>query len=50
VPPAVAGGLAELENLCRATVTALNLNHPLIVESRRRWVAVGWHPPSEDLV
>lgn len=33
----------------RATVAALNLNHPLIVEARRRWVAVGWHPPSEDV-
>jgi hypothetical protein len=33
----------------RATILALNLNHPLIVEARRRWVAVGWHPPAEDL-
>jgi len=33
----------------RATVAALNLNHPLIVEACRRWVAVGWHPPSEDI-
>ena len=33
----------------RATAVALNMNHPLIVEARRRWVAVGWHPPPEDL-
>jgi hypothetical protein len=33
----------------RATVEALNMNHLLIVEARRRWVAVGWHPPVEDL-
>jgi len=33
----------------RATVAALYMNHPLIVEARRRWVAVGWHPPSEDV-
>jgi hypothetical protein len=33
----------------RATVVALNLNHPLIVEARRRWVRVGWHPPQDDV-
>ena len=33
----------------RATERALNMNHPLIVEARRRWVAVGWHPAAEDL-
>jgi hypothetical protein len=33
----------------RAVVEALNMNHTLIVEARRRWVAVGWHPPDEDL-
>lgn len=33
----------------RATVVALNLNHPDIVEARRRWTRVGWHPPQEDL-
>jgi hypothetical protein len=32
----------------RATAIALNLNHPLIVEARRLWSAVGWHPPKED--
>lgn len=31
----------------RATVTALQLNRPLLVNARRRWVMVGWHPPQE---
>lgn len=31
----------------RATVAALQLNHDLIVEARRQWVKVGWHPPLE---
>jgi len=30
----------------RATVLALQLNTPLRREARRRWVAVGWHPPA----
>ena len=29
----------------RATVTALRTNNSVIVATRRRWVAVGWHPP-----
>jgi len=29
----------------RATVLALNMNNELIVDARRRWVSVGWHPP-----
>ncbi|MCP4360816.1 MAG: HNH endonuclease [Chloroflexi bacterium] len=33
----------------RATVLALNMNHPDIVEARHRWVAVGWLPPTNDL-
>lgn len=32
----------------RATVAALQMNHPLIVEARRRWAMVGWHPPPDD--
>jgi 5-methylcytosine-specific restriction endonuclease McrA len=31
----------------RATVEALQLNHVLIVEARRRWVMAQWHPPEE---
>jgi len=30
----------------RATVMALRLNNAEIVAARRRWVAVGWHPPA----
>lgn len=29
----------------RATIIALNMNNPVIVDVRRRWVSVGWHPP-----
>ena len=29
----------------RATVAALNMNHPDIVAARRLWVIAGWHPP-----
>ena len=35
--------------IARATVSTLNMNHPIIVEARRRWVAVGWHPPDDDV-
>jgi hypothetical protein len=31
----------------RATVEALGLNRPELVRARRRWVAVGWHPPAD---
>lgn len=33
----------------RATALALKMNHPLIVDARHLWVAVGWHPPPEAL-
>jgi hypothetical protein len=33
----------------RVTVIALHMNHPLIVEARRRWAIVGWHPPHDDV-
>jgi len=33
----------------RATVGALHMNHPAVVEARRRWARVGWHPPRNDL-
>jgi len=29
----------------RATIVALNMNNKVIVDARRRWVSVGWHPP-----
>jgi len=30
----------------RTTIVALNLNNSFIVDVRRRWVGVGWHPPA----
>jgi len=32
----------------RATIAALQLNRPLLVSARRRWVLAGWHPPQTD--
>jgi hypothetical protein len=32
----------------RVTVAALQLNREPLVFSRRRWVAAGWHPPSDE--
>jgi len=29
----------------RATVIALQLNRPILVRARHRWVLAGWHPP-----
>ncbi len=31
----------------RATVTALQMNHPDIVAARRLWILAGWHPPTD---
>jgi len=31
----------------RATVFALNLNRPILIQSRRVWVTAGWHPPKD---
>jgi hypothetical protein len=30
----------------RATVFALRLNNPILVEARQWWVKSGWHPPT----
>jgi len=30
-----------------ATTSALRLNRSLLVEARRVWIAVGWHPPTD---
>jgi hypothetical protein len=30
----------------RATVAALQMNHPDVVSARKLWVSVGWHPPA----
>jgi hypothetical protein len=32
----------------RATVIALNMNHPDTIAARHLWVEVGWHPPNEE--
>lgn len=32
----------------RATVDALQMNNPIIVRARKRWVVAGWHPPTFD--
>ncbi len=29
----------------RATIEALKMNNPIVVNSRKRWVSAGWHPP-----
>jgi hypothetical protein len=31
----------------RVTVLALQLNTPFRIQTRPRWVAVGWHPPRD---
>ncbi len=31
----------------RATVAALNMNHPDIITARQLWVIAGWHPPTD---
>jgi len=39
--------LTGLSAIGRATILALNMNDAVIVDARRRWVSVGWHPPSQ---
>lgn len=41
--------IAGLTPKGRATVTALNMNHPDIVAARQLWVTVGWHPPADTI-
>lgn len=41
--------IVGLTPIGRATVAALNMNHPNIVQARRRWTRVGWHPPQDDV-
>lgn len=41
--------IRALTPIGRATITALQLNRPLLVSARRRWVLVGWHPPRPDM-
>jgi hypothetical protein len=45
----IAGG-AEIKGKTgegRATVAALNMNHPDVVAARRLWCIAGWHPPHD---
>ncbi len=42
------GEVMGMTEIGRATVIALKMNHPEIVDARRRWALVGWHPPDED--
>jgi hypothetical protein len=37
--------IVGLTAIGRATVVALNMNNSVIVDARRRWIGVGWHPP-----
>lgn len=30
----------------RATVNLMRLNRPLLLQARKRWIEVGWHPPT----
>ena len=34
-----------LSSCGRATIEALKMNNPTVVNARRRWVSSGWHPP-----
>lgn len=40
--------LIGLTTIGRATIVALNRNNSVIVDARRRWVSVGWHPPPDS--
>ncbi|MBI3177574.1 MAG: HNH endonuclease [Chloroflexi bacterium] len=37
-------GLTEIG---RATVSALAMNHPLVISARRIWSSAGYHPPAD---
>jgi hypothetical protein len=43
------GGLhvEGITEIGRAMVVALELNLPIRVRARRRWISVGWHPPRD---
>ena len=38
--------IVGLTSTGRATITALQLNRSLLLKARRRWMLVGWHPPT----
>ena len=39
--------IVGLTQIGRATVVALNLNRSSLIQTRRAWVSVGWHPPKD---
>ncbi len=39
--------IAGLTATGRATVQALDLNRPVLMRARLRWVEAGWHPPQD---
>jgi hypothetical protein len=39
--------IVGLTAIGRATIAALKLNNEHLRRARRRWVAVGWHPPED---
>ncbi|HEU5198310.1 MAG TPA: HNH endonuclease [Ktedonobacterales bacterium] len=39
--------IVGLTEIGRATVAALKLNRALLLDARRMWVKVGWHPPKD---
>jgi hypothetical protein len=43
----VADYIVGLTPTGRATVSALHLNRPALVQARRLWIQVGWHPPQD---
>jgi len=36
--------LTAITGVGRATLLALQMNNDVIIDARRKWVAVGWHP------
>lgn len=42
-----ATSIAGTTDVGRATIVALQMNHPDMVTTRALWVSVGWHPPSD---
>ena len=40
--------IVGLTALGRVTIIALNMNNEVILDARRNWVRVGWHPPDRE--
>jgi hypothetical protein len=40
--------IVSLTAIGRVTVIALNMNNEVILDARRNWVSVGWHPPDRQ--